>query len=139
MGFNLRNILNIHKWKPKLYLTIDLGSQAPTWVRFLGMPMNLWNNKISRGIAYSFGSLLEIEKITQIKSHLLFTMICVSVTVNQFLPLKVNIESKLGSYIQPLYYEEKDFFCIRCKSFGHLDVTFASKQVKFRVLNRSQI
>lgn len=112
--------MSLCKWKPGFDASVDLGKVAPTWVGLPGLPLEFWHQKVFKGIADSFGSLVTIDKFTLLKTRLVYARICVNVAVNTVLPTLVTLKSKFGKWVQPLEYERAMVFRQGCNKFGHL-------------------
>ncbi|GLJ49292.1 hypothetical protein SUGI_1041820 [Cryptomeria japonica] len=88
--------LALQKWAPKMALNESFFVQAPVWVRFPWLPLELWVEDVFKGIANSFGELLFIDPITEASSRLTLARICIGVTQGTVMPLSIEINSRLG-------------------------------------------
>ncbi|XP_057816789.2 uncharacterized protein LOC131030121 [Cryptomeria japonica] len=114
-----KSTLTLQKWSPKMDLNESFFVQAPVWVRLSGLPLEFWVEDVFKGIASSFDELLSMDPITAARRRLIFAKICVGVIQGTYMPLSIEINSRLGKWIQPLEYESAPFACFHCKKSGH--------------------
>lgn len=60
-----------------------------------------------------------MDPIIAARRRLTFTRICVGVMKGMDIPLCIEINSRLGKWVQPLEYESVPFACFHCKKSRH--------------------
>uniref|UniRef100_M1B6I4 Uncharacterized protein n=1 Tax=Solanum tuberosum TaxID=4113 RepID=M1B6I4_SOLTU len=62
--------LQLEWWSPTVGAFPDEKRFDWFWIRVLGLPLQLWNNKVMEKIGDECGGWLETEKETEIKNHM---------------------------------------------------------------------
>lgn len=97
----------------------DFIVQIPVWVKLPSFPLEYWNEEVFAGIAKSFGELLSIDPVTVSRRRLIHARICVVIVPEVDMPKQIEMESKLGKWVQKLEYEMIPFSCFKCKKARH--------------------
>lgn len=114
-----KSSLALKKWSSNLDLSDSIFENVPVWVRLPGLPLEYWSEYIFHGIVSSFGELLLIETMTATRKRLVFARICVGVSQEAYIPSLIEIQSKLGSWVQNIEFETIPFACFKCRKSGH--------------------
>ncbi|GLJ06585.1 hypothetical protein SUGI_0042510 [Cryptomeria japonica] len=125
-----KSMLSLQKWSPKMDLNESFFVQAPVWVRLSSLPLELWVEDVFKGIASSFGELLSMDLITTARRRLTFAKIYVGVMQGTYMPLSIEINSRLGKWVQPIEYKSVPFACFHYKKLGHTARKFPLQVVK---------
>lgn len=114
-----KSTLALQKCSPKMDLNESFFVQALVWVRLLSLPLEFWVKDVCKGISSSFVELLSLDPITMARRRLTFARICVGVMQGMDMPLSIEINSRLGKWVQPMEYESVPFAYFHCKKLGH--------------------
>lgn len=112
-------IMYIQKWYPNSGLDDEFVVQVPIWIKLPGLPMEYWEEDMFAGIDNAFGELLSIDPVTASKRRLIYARIRVGVGPDTDMPEEIEIDSKLGKWMQKIIYESIPFACFHCKRVGH--------------------
>ncbi|XP_057842939.2 uncharacterized protein LOC131052042 [Cryptomeria japonica] len=125
-----KSTLALQKWSPKMDLNESFFVQAPVWVRLPSLPLEFWVEDVFKGIASSFGELVSMDPITAFRRRFTFARICVGVMQGTNMPLSIEINSRLGKWVQPMEYESVPFACFHYKKLGHMAKEIPLQTVK---------
>ncbi|XP_059075138.1 uncharacterized protein LOC131855840 [Cryptomeria japonica] len=114
-----KSTLALQKWSSEMDLNESFFVQALVWVRLLDLPLEFWVEDVFKGIASSFGELLFMDPIIVARRRLTFVRISVGVMQGMDMPLSIEINSRLGKWVQPMQYESVPFACFHYKKSGH--------------------
>ncbi|XP_059075280.1 uncharacterized protein LOC131875230 [Cryptomeria japonica] len=120
----------IQKWYPNAGREDKFLVQVPIWIKLPGLPMEYWEEDVFTGIANSFGELITIDLVTASRRRLIYARIYVGVGAKTDMPEEIEIESKLGKWMQKIVYESIPFACFHCKKVGHWAKRCRSNVVK---------
>lgn len=81
--------------------------------------MEYWEEDVFAGIANAFGELLSIDLVMTSRRRLIYARICVGVGPETDMPEEIEIDSKLGKWMQNIVYESIPFPFFHYKRVGH--------------------
>nr|KYP57514.1 Uncharacterized protein At4g02000 family [Cajanus cajan] len=105
----------VQRWRPFFTITSTQTRKVAAWIRIIGLPIELYNDRFLWRVGNKLGSMLKIDKLTSIHSRGKFARICVEVNLNKKLVSMINV---LG-YVIKLEYEGLHAICFKCGKYGH--------------------
>ncbi|XP_059068244.1 uncharacterized protein LOC131858811 [Cryptomeria japonica] len=114
-----KSSLALKKWTTNLDLSDSILKNVPVWVRHLGLPLEYGNEDVFNGLANSFGELLSIDPTMASRRMLVFARIYVGVYQYANLSSSIEIQSKLGTWVQAIEFESIPFACFKCRKLRH--------------------
>ncbi|KAG5598982.1 hypothetical protein H5410_030352 [Solanum commersonii] len=96
--------LKLEWWSPTVGAFPDEKRFDWFWIRVLGLPLQLWNNKVMEKIGDECGGWLETEEETEIKNHLRWARIRVR-GPREKIPTKIEIVDNGLIYSLPVWVE----------------------------------
>lgn len=113
-------VLMVKPWFSGFNPSIDSFNEIPIWVRLPNLPLHLWTDSLLEEVGEALGEFLMIDKDSFQIYHSTYARILVNIDVSKGLPAELEIESSLGSWVQPLDFEGIPFRCRKCFQTGHV-------------------
>ncbi|XP_026378819.1 uncharacterized protein LOC113273290 [Papaver somniferum] len=110
------------------------------WVRFPGLGLEFWSEKILFNIYQEIGTSIKIDNATANCEVGYYANVLVEIDFAQYIPSKVWIGTKYGGFFQDVLIPDCPKFCSHCKIVGHLnsECNF-EKQRRFDTQNVNQV
>ena len=67
-----KHCLALSRWHPNFDASLELKKLALVWVRLPSLPLEFWDEKILRWVGNSFGHFVTTDKVTMLKSRLVY-------------------------------------------------------------------
>ncbi|KAL6997446.1 hypothetical protein U1Q18_007573 [Sarracenia purpurea var. burkii] len=112
-------LLILRKWRKRLRLSKEAFSKVPIWVKFLGLPLEFWNDACLSRIASAIGVPLFLDKATDSKLCISYARICIEVDASKPLTHSVVVRCEGEAVEIPVVYQGLPPMCGNCKAFGH--------------------
>ncbi|MCL7035597.1 hypothetical protein MKW94_025798 [Papaver nudicaule] len=96
-------------------------STAFVWVRFRGLFLEYWTEKILLTLGKCIGRPIKVHDDTLNFKHGYYASVLVEVDFANPVPERILIRSKFGEFYQKVEIPKVPKFCTRCKIVGHLD------------------
>ncbi|KAI0529180.1 hypothetical protein KFK09_001727 [Dendrobium nobile] len=109
----------LQKWHPKFKPKRENFSSVPIWVKIHDLPLACWNSEGISRITSKIGVPLAPDHLTEQKTRLTFSQVCVLVDCNATYPdvIKVSLD---GDVVElKVQYEWRPVPCEHCKSLAH--------------------
>ncbi|KAK1302793.1 hypothetical protein QJS10_CPB12g00475 [Acorus calamus] len=105
-------------------------SSIPIWVRFLNLPLHLWNVDCLSRIGSLIGSPLFLDSATLRCSKTTFVRLCVEIEASSPLPDAVSVEIAPGLIEKfKVDYDWRPTACKHCLTFGHNEARCCKKPI----------
>jgi len=89
-------------------------------IRLVGLPMELWDPEILKGIGNTIGSFVKVEKYTKIGRYTSYARICTYMNITEHLLDFIELEYHDEIWQQLVDYEHIPFRCRRCHEYGNI-------------------
>ncbi|XP_026410464.1 uncharacterized protein LOC113305661 [Papaver somniferum] len=106
------------------------------WVRFPGLGLEFWNEKILFTICKEFGTPIKIDNATAKCEVGYYANVLVEVDFAKHIPHKVWIGTKYGGFFQDVLIPNCHKFCSSCKIVGHSNAE--CRVEKYKGVNEQQ-
>ncbi|KAL9681629.1 hypothetical protein QQ045_013415 [Rhodiola kirilowii] len=112
-------MFRLFRWSPD-YNPKKESTTVTKWVRFPGLPMEMFDRAILRSIVSSFAFFLDCDDRTKEMDSLNFARACVELDVTKVVPNSVwiNLPGSNG-FFQEIVIEGGLKYCSKCKLHGH--------------------
>ncbi|XP_026399378.1 uncharacterized protein LOC113295241 [Papaver somniferum] len=115
----LDQILQIRKWISNFRLESQKASRAMVWVRFPGLGLEFWNEKILFKICKEIGTPIKLDEATAKCEVGYYANVLVDIDFANSIPNKIWIGTKHGGFFQSISIPACPKFCSTCKIVGH--------------------
>ncbi|XP_026378787.1 uncharacterized protein LOC113273252 [Papaver somniferum] len=112
--------LQIRNWISNFRPQSQRTSRAMVWVRFPGVGLEFWSEKILFKICKEFGNPVKLDAATEKYEVGYYANVLVEVYFAKSIPNKIWIGTKYGGFFQDISIPDCPKFCSTCKILGHL-------------------
>ncbi|XP_026433633.1 uncharacterized protein LOC113331062 [Papaver somniferum] len=123
-------VLQVRKWVSNFRPSDIRTSKAQVWVRFPGLGLELWKEKILFTICKEIGTSIKIDNATAQCEVGYYVNVLIEVDFAQQIPNKIWINTKYGGFFQNVSIPVYPKFCHNCKIIGHLTSECRIEQIK---------
>ncbi|XP_026399198.1 uncharacterized protein LOC113295053 [Papaver somniferum] len=117
----LNQVLQVRKWISNFRPATQKTSKAMVWVRFPGLSLEFWSEKVLFTICKEIGTPIKIDNATTNCEKGYYANVLVEVDFAHHIPSKVWIGTKYGGFFQDVLIPDCPKFCTSCKIVGHLN------------------
>ncbi|XP_026451979.1 uncharacterized protein LOC113352367 [Papaver somniferum] len=115
----LDQIIQIRKWISNFRPESQKTSRAMVWVRFPGLGLEFWNEKILFKICKEIGTPIKLDEATAKCEVGYYANVLVDIYFANSIPNKIWIGTKHGGFFQSISIPVCPKFCSTCKIVGH--------------------
>ncbi|CAK8537463.1 unnamed protein product [Lathyrus sativus] len=117
----IRNIpLLIREWRPGFKVKDEILRTLPIWVKLPQLPIILWGDTSLNKIGSALRNPIMTDECTANRLRVSYARILVKMDITKELPQIITIRDNEGEKIQqPIEYEWRPLFCIKCQKVGH--------------------
>ncbi|XP_026383987.1 uncharacterized protein LOC113279507 [Papaver somniferum] len=116
----LDQVLQIRKWISNFRPESQKTSKAMVWVKFPGLGLEFWSEKILFKICKEIGNPIKLDEATAKCEVGYYANVLVEVDFARTVPNKIWIGTKYGGFFQSISIPVCPKFCPTCKTVGHL-------------------
>ncbi|MCH88334.1 hypothetical protein A2U01_0009218, partial [Trifolium medium] len=109
------NYLVVREWSPNFHPSGEVIEKVAVWVRFSGLPIEYYDNKMLHFIGNRIGRTVKVDRTTQSQARGKYARLCVEVDLTK--PLLAMFQIKDRYY--KVEYEGLHMLCLACGTFGH--------------------
>ncbi|XP_026410342.1 uncharacterized protein LOC113305535 [Papaver somniferum] len=131
-------VLQIKKWVSNFRPSNIRTSKAQVWVRFPGLGLKFWKEKILFTICKEIGTPIKIDIATAQCEFGYYANVLVEVDFARQIPNKIWINTKYGGFFQDVLIPVCPKFCHTCKIIGHLTTECIIQQSNTQSVNNAQ-
>ncbi|XP_026451497.1 uncharacterized protein LOC113351778 [Papaver somniferum] len=113
-------ILQVRNWISNFRPENQRTSRSMVWVRFPGLGLEFWTEKILLKICKEFGNPVKLDAATEKCEVGYYANVLVEVDFAKSIPNKIWIGTKYGGFFQSISIPDCPKFCSTCKILGHL-------------------
>ncbi|XP_026383877.1 uncharacterized protein LOC113279402 [Papaver somniferum] len=113
-------ILQVRNWISNFRPENQRTSRAMLWVRFPGLGLEFWTEKILFKICKEFGNPVKLDAATEKCEVGYYSNVLVDVDFAKHIPNKIWIGTKFGGFFQNISIPDCPKFCHTCKILSHL-------------------
>lgn len=117
----LGHYLTVSKWKPNIRSTEQLTLATLVWVKFPGLPIELFDEEVLSGLGDLVSRAIRVDDTTREAYHGRYARVCVKVDLNKPLIPSITVLGKK----QLVEYEGLHLICFACGWYGHRDASCA--------------
>ncbi|KAF7838834.1 hypothetical protein G2W53_007316 [Senna tora] len=108
--------LSIRSWSPGFDPSMETIDKIAAWVRFLGIPLELFNENFLKKLGNKIGKNLKVDATTTMQTRGKYARVCMEIDLNLPLLSKFKVEGR--KYF--IEYESVHFICFGCGRYGHV-------------------
>jgi hypothetical protein len=109
------NYLVVREWSPNFHPMGEVIEKVAVWVRFSGLPIEYYDNKMLHFIGNRIGRTVKVDRTTQAQARGKYARLCVEVDLTKPLLAMFQIKDRLYK----VEYEGLHMLCLTCGTFGH--------------------
>ncbi|PNY12330.1 hypothetical protein L195_g008959 [Trifolium pratense] len=109
------NYLVVREWSPNFHPSGEVIEKVAVWVRFSGLPIEYYDNKMLHFIGNRIGRTVKVDRTTQSQARGKYARLCVEVDLTK--PLLAMFQIKDRHY--KVEYEGLHMLCLACGTLGH--------------------
>ncbi|XP_026410427.1 uncharacterized protein LOC113305628 [Papaver somniferum] len=113
-------VLRLRNWVSNFRPANVRTSKSQVWIRFPGLGLEFWKEKILFEICKEIGTPIKIDAAIAKCEVGYYANVLVELDFSQPIPSKIWINTKFGGFFQDVLIHECPKFCSTCKIVGHL-------------------
>ncbi|XP_026416712.1 uncharacterized protein LOC113312175 [Papaver somniferum] len=115
--------LKLRVWEPKFKPEEQKSTSAFVWVQFPRLGMEYWKEKIILNMGNSLGRSIKVDETTLKREIGYYASVLVEMDVSKFIPNKIRVESKYGSFEQRVHIPK-----VKNKNKVGFDICFGEEE-----------
>lgn len=120
--------LSMRKWELEFQANKATVTSLAAWIRLSELPIEFFHLEILKSIGNRIGHFIRIDAITNTIARGRFACLCVQLDMDK--PLWNHIT--IGSFTQPIQYENLPNLCYACGRIGHVKdgYTYSNQDIR---------
>ncbi|XP_026445435.1 uncharacterized protein LOC113346043 [Papaver somniferum] len=121
--------LRLIEWYPWFDADKQCTSHSTVWVKFPGLPVEMWVEKTLLALGKSLGTPIVVDKRTLNHKYGHYASVLIDIDFAKLNTDYVYVEAGGRNFLQPFKILKRPKYCSKCKIVGHLDSECRKKHV----------
>ncbi|XP_026459758.1 uncharacterized protein LOC113360465 [Papaver somniferum] len=113
--------LRLIDWYPGFDADKQCTSHSTIWVKFPGLPVEMWVEKTLLSLGKSLGTPIMVDKRTLNHEYGHFASVLIDIDFSKLNSDSVHVEAGGRNFLQPFEILKRPKYCSKCKIVGHQD------------------